>query len=30
MVLYILVLPLNNAELKLQIALKIQDIRDAK
>ena len=29
-VLYILVLPLNDAELKLQIALKIQDIRDAK
>ena len=29
-VLYILVLPLNDAELKLLIALKIQDIRDAK
>ena len=29
-VLYILVLPLNDAELKLQIALKIHDIRDAK
>lgn len=29
-VLYILVLPLNDAELKLRIALKIQDIRGAK